>query len=487
MSNLAASGRKGEAILAQRARTRVVLELVSFHSLALGLLVAVPAVPALFEGEFGLAAALLAAGAPAFLAAAVRMRGRPIVKPRKIEALVSVTLTFVLGALLCVPAFVVLGMPLVDALFEAMSAVTTTGLSVAVGSDTWPLSAHLLRAWVQWGGGFAFATLALALVLGPGVVAQRLGAVQKPGQDLLGSTAERARAVLSAYFAISVLAVILAALVSDAPVDAALLALAAVSTGGFAPRPDSLGGYGTGLQVVVVLAVLAGAISMTTYAQTVRRGPMILLRDGEFRVLAMVVLVGMVAVTAIEVLRPDGAGWWESVFTVASAQSTAGFAVGSMDRFHPASILLLILAMLIGGSLGATAGGMKVFRLVFLANCARKGLIRSRLSANALSHLTVFGRRTTQEEGTDVMALVVLFSLSVGVLWILLTLEGYPPIPALFDTVSAFSTVGLSMGVVGPDLPVTAKLCFTLAMLFGRLEFLAVLACLTPSTWIMRV
>ncbi|MDH4539568.1 potassium transporter TrkG [Sulfitobacter faviae] len=55
--------------------------------------------------------------------------------------------------------------------------------------------------------------------------------------------------------------------------------------------------------------------------------------------------------------------------------------------------------------------------------------------------------------------------------------------PALFDTISALSTVGLSTGAVGADMPGDLKLSVAFAMWLGRLEFIAVLALLLPRSW----
>jgi trk system potassium uptake protein TrkH len=63
---------------------------------------------------------------------------------------------------------------------------------------------------------------------------------------------------------------------------------------------------------------------------------------------------------------------------------------------------------------------------------------------------------------------------------------GYPALPALFDVVSATSTVGLSAGVVSQDMAVGYKLLLCLDMLLGRLEILALLVVLYPPTWLGR-
>jgi trk system potassium uptake protein TrkH len=71
-------------------------------------------------------------------------------------------------------------------------------------------------------------------------------------------------------------------------------------------------------------------------------------------------------------------------------------------------------------------------------------------------------------------------------LWAAIAAAGHPPLPALFDAVSALSGVGLSTGVIGPDLQGWLKALAVFAMLLGRIEFFVLIALLLPSTWISR-
>lgn len=476
--------RSGDRITAQTARPRVVMGLVIMHGLVLALLTGVPACVAALEREWALALSLWSAAAIPLTAFFIQRRQSPITAPYRIEGLVAVAGAFLAASVLVTPAFMVLGMAPIAAFFEAVSGVTTTGLSVAEDAQSWPLSGHFLRAWLQWSGGFAFAAVAIAIVVGRGVVALRLGLTESPGDTLLGSTRARARAVLSAYIAISAAVVVTAMLVADRPVDGVLIALSAVSTGGFAPAPDSLGSAGLGLQIVASAGMLAGAVSMTLYATAWREGLRAFLADPELRTLYGFMAAAALVLVAIEGLRAGGIGPWQSLFTVMSAQSTSGFTTVPIDRLSTPSVTLLILCMAIGGSLGSTAGGLKAFRAAFAASAARAALTRTALSPNAVTRLRVFGKAVEGNEGVIMFGLFFLFIFSVFTLWIGLLLTGLEPLPALFDTVSAFSTVGLSAGAIGPELNDGLKLGVAAAMLLGRVEFLAFLALLRPRTWL---
>ncbi|MGF1552938.1 MAG: TrkH family potassium uptake protein [Paracoccaceae bacterium] len=473
----------GSVLVAERARATVVLRLVGMNAPALALFGLVPALVALAEGAWMVALAL-APGVGAALLLWVVARLTRCDEPRPIEGLVSVALSFLLACLAIAPGFHALGMSPVDALFEAVSGVTTTGLSLAKGPADWPLAGHVLRAWSQWLGGFAFIAVALALVIGRGTIARQIGSAEGLAEERASSTRLRAARLLAAYVVFTLMAV--AALVPLAcdPVEGLLVALAAVSTGGFSPRADSLAGESVWFQSATAVAIFLGALSLARL-WSVRSGLGPLVRDGEVRVFALFILFTLAAVLMIEWPR-DLVAPRDVAFAVVSAHTTAGFSTGPTSDLAPASLIVLAAAMAVGGCLGSTAGGLKVFRFAFLLSAARLALLRTRIPESAQSYLRVFGRKTAGGEGTNVMGLVVLYIASLVAVWLLLVVAGVAPMASFFASVSALSGVGLSAGGIAASLPDVAKAGLCVAMLLGRLEFLALIALAAPGTWLRR-
>lgn len=252
----------GADAVAQRARPRVVGLTIAKHAPAFLLLSAPPAIWAAVDGQAALALALTASTVVA-VAAFLITRQAPLPKDlRGIEALVSVALTFLLAALLTAPGFVALGMTPTDAVFEAMSVITTTGLSVVGTPDDWPFAAHFLRAWLQWCGGLVMATAVLALLLPSGLPARRLGRVGIDQGDRISSTKGQARQLLAVYVGLTAVMTILTSLAVPDWKEALTLTLSGISTGGFAPRSDSLASYSALGQGLVILTCVLGATSL---------------------------------------------------------------------------------------------------------------------------------------------------------------------------------------------------------------------------------
>lgn len=473
--------KSGIEIVLQSARADRVLWTLSKHAILMPLVFLPPLVWALFDHAWSFAAALflpIVLGAGLWLA----VYRWPLPKDlRQIEAVVVLALLFILTPILSVPAFMVLGMSALDGLFEGMSALTTTGLSVATNADSWPFSAHVLRSWMQWCGGLAMATAVLAMLIGPGAMARRLGKVNLDAGDRIASTRSRARQLLGAYGGLTILFVVAISASTGSVPEGLLLALSAVSTGGFAYLPDSLGSYSTFTQSLTIVASLSGAMSLLAVA---------LASKGDWSgswALGSVQRVFFWAIGCLAALY--GIVWalgignyYIHAWNMLSAISTAGYSIGEMPT-QPGLLLFFVVVMVVGGDVGSTAGGFKLARLSTMLRAGRHATRVPRLPDNAIAPMREHKQPVKADQLIALLSLLLFYIGFTFALWAGFLAYGYPALPALFDTVSAFSTVGLSTGVIGADNPAPLKAATVLAMLLGRLEFIAILLLILPRTW----
>ncbi|HKI98686.1 MAG TPA: potassium transporter TrkG [bacterium] len=478
------------ATLAYAVRGPVVLKHFGLLSLSLVGLTGVALLPALLEGDWPLAVRLAVVTAVLGLGGWALSRLRVPAHIQVNEALVVVVLVFCTGALALVWPFQAAGLGWLDALFEAVSAITTTGLSTLASVQGHPPTFLFLRAWAQWYGGLVIVVLALALLLEPGHAAKRLTEVEGAQEDLVGGTRLRAQRVLRVYLVLTVVGGLALWLAGASPFDALLHALAAVSTGGFSRYDASLAGLGGWpVQAVTTLICLAGAVSFALYYRAWNEDWRRLPRDRELRLL--LICAGCVALLLAGTMAWSGAYGWRRIVADApllaiSAQTTAGFATLPAGRLDAGSKLVLMAAMFIGGDMGSTAGGIKILRLLVLLRLAWWLVVRTSLPRHAVVQLRVAGERMPPEVMLGVGTVVVLYLAVIVGSWLPFLLAGAPPLDALFDVISALGTVGLSTGVTGPHLAAGLKLVLCLDMLLGRLEVVAVLVLLYPFTWIGR-
>jgi trk system potassium uptake protein TrkH len=466
-------------------RPRVLLRYLGEIVLVLTALTAVPLIVALAFADAG--AAIRYAVVTAALAAGGGALTR-IAAPRDVQAnegMVLVALAFLLSPLAMTWPFMADGLGFADALFETVSGVTTTGLSTVPTLANAAPAFLFARAWTQWYGGLGIVVLSLALVIQPGLVAKGLSAGESGSDDLIGGARARARWTLVVYGTLT-LAFIAGGFASGlAPFDAVLHALAGVSTGGFAPRNASVAPLGGPAQAVVLLGCVAGALPLTFLYGLVRRRRLGLdaVQAATFLVLLGLAVVGLGASLRL------GAGlpWREVVhhapILAASAQSTAGFSSISPSELDRGTLLLLTFFMFVGGSVGSTAGGIKVLRLLVTGAVLRTLLARAGLVRDAVLEPRVTGRRLGPEEIQATLVLIGLFAFFVAASWAPFVYMGYDPVRSFFEVVSAIATVGLSAGVTSHRLPGLLKGVLAIDMLLGRLEIVAWLVALSPGTW----
>jgi len=405
------------------------------------------------------------------------------------EGMVLVALMFLFTPLVMSYPMMGSGLGFLDALFEAVSGVTTTGLSTKATLVDAPQTFLFARAWMQWYGGLGVVVLSLALIMQPGLVAKGLAVTEAESDDLVGGTRAYARRALIVYGFLTALGIIGSWSVGVGVFDAVLYTFAAVSTGGFAPQDGSLATFGWPAQVWITLLCLAGAIPLAFYYRMFKEKRRVAVDFLQLRAVVIASLVVSLAVGAA--MRLTAGMAWPQVLHHApllafSAQTTAGFSSMPCGQLDAGSKLVLIFSMLVGGGAGSTAGGFKLLRLLIAASVFRLILLRTCLPKHAVIEPRLAGRRLQDEEIQAALLLIVLFVAVVALSWLPFVAMGYSPLDSLFEVVSATGTVGLSVGLTSATLPPLLKGMLCVDMLMGRLEIMAWLVMLYPGTWFGR-
>jgi len=405
------------------------------------------------------------------------------------EGMVLVALMFFFTPLVMSYPMMGSGLGFLDAFFEAVSGVTTTGLSTKATLVGAPPVFLFARAWMQWYGGLGIVVLSLALVIQPGLVAKGLAVTEAESDDLVGGTRAHARRVLIVYSFLTGLGIIGSLAVGVRFFDGVLYTFAAVSTGGFAPNDSSLAAFGWPAQVWITLLCLAGAIPLAFWHRMFkekRLGGVDFLQIQTIVIAALVVSLTMGAAMRLS----TGMAWTQILhhapLLALSAQTTAGFSSMPCDQLDAGSKLALIFSMLVGGCFGSTAGGFKLLRLLVAVSVLRVILVRTCLPKHAVIEHRLGGRRLQGEEIHAALLLIVLFVVVVAFSWLPFVAMGFSPLDSLFEVVSATGTVGLSVGVTNETLPALLKGVLCVDMLMGRLEIIAWLMMLYPGTWFGR-
>jgi trk system potassium uptake protein TrkH len=405
------------------------------------------------------------------------------------EAMVVTALIFLFAPLVMTWPTMASGLSFTDALFETISGVTTTGLSVTASVADKSAIFLFSRAWMQWIGGLGIVILFVATMIRPGLAAKSIGDLEDYEEDLVGSTKTHARRVVIVYSILTGFGIIVLGLLGAGWFNSVIYSFSAVSTGGFSPHDASLAGLSSHwLQAMVILLSVAGAIPLVLYFRSFKEGGRVLIRD---RQLQGILIAGLVAALLMALfLTKDGFNWVQAlhhgILNAFSAQTTAGFATLDISQLNAGAKLTLIFSMLLGGGAGSTAGGIKILRLLILIQLLHIFLQRASMPKQAVAEASLGRRRLETDEIQNALSIIFVFLASIGISWLIFVGMGHNSLDSLFEVVSAIGTVGLSSGISAPDLHPILKGVLCADMLLGRLEIIVWLVLFYPRTWIGR-
>ena len=409
------------------------------------------------------------------------------------EGMILAAFFFLLSPLLAAYPMMLTLPNFLDAVFEGMSAVTTTGLSNLTRVEESSSTFLFARAWMQWFGGFGIVALSLAWVVQPGMAAKGLSVTETDADDLIGGTRIHAQRTLAVYTILTGLGILILWALGVNGFHSVLYAFAAISTGGFSPHHDSATGLGGPVQGALILICLMGAFPLAFYHQLYRHKIQKIrkIRGIGFSQQIAVLLGGLIITVLLWAClsAQDMTTWTHSLqqasFLAFSAQTSAGFSNMSLADLDSASKLAMLLAMM-SGATGSTTGGFKVFRLLILLRLLQLVIVRTCLPKNAVTALQLEEKRVQDTDIIHALLIILAFLMVIALSWMPFVAMGYDPLDSLFEVISATGTVGLSVGITSPDLPSPLKIILCLDMLMGRLEVLAWFVLFYPRTWFGR-
>lgn len=381
---------------------------------------------------------------------------------------------------IAVYALPLIGAGLLDvpqAIFESTSGLTTTGLSV-VDVASCPRIMLLHRSMMHYVGGVGL-ILVLSCIVNDSH-GLKLYSAEGHTERLLSGTSSSARMVLLLYTGIILIGA-LAYMIAGMPAfDAVNISISAVSTGGFAVRPDSMASYGGfAIQLITIILMIAGATNFLLN---------FLLFQGKFRAFVrhaetlpyLGIIIAGTALFAALLLAGGQAGSPSNALqtglfqTVAVMTSTGLQTIPQFDTLAPSILYMLVFLMIVGGEAGSTSGGIKVYRLVVYS----RGLIwslrdrfghRRRVYSNKINR---FGKRIecTENEIASVQTFVGAYIGLLVICGFVFALFGASVGDAIFEAASCLGNTGISVGFLCAGSPPAVLLTGSIAMLLGRLE-----------------
>lgn len=366
-----------------------------------------------------------------------------------------------------------------QAVFEAVSGWTTTGLSVVDVTK----ASHLVLLWrsnMQLAGGAGLAIIMLAAIAGP--VGPGLTLAEGRSDQLAPHVRESAKLVVVIYSGYAVVGTLAYWMAGMTFFDAVNHCFPAISTGGFSTRVESIGYWDSPvIELVTMVLMFFGNMNFLTAYLLLQGKLRTVSRNGELRVMATVTPLLALAVFFLVCrdLYPSlGKGARVAIFETFSALTTTGFSTVSYSNWNSLGILSLVVLMLIGGGTCSTAGGIKQYRIYILFKSLLWELRSAFLPGSAVVENYVWQGEwkdyikdsRIRQVANFVFLYLATFFLGSGIL----CAYGYGIGESLFEFASSVGTVGLSIGVTTADAPAGVLWTETLGMFLGRLEFMVI-------------
>ncbi|MAE61142.1 MAG: potassium transporter [Planctomycetaceae bacterium] len=398
----------------------------------------------------------------------------------------------------------------VDAYFEAMSGLTTTGATVIADIPAVPHSLLLWRALTQWLGGLGIVVLFVAVLPSLGVGARKLYRFEAPGpatESVRPQIRETARVLWLIYFGLTVVEASLLKLAGMSWFDAVAHTFATLSTGGFSTQNASMGYFPSIWidSIVIVFMVLAG-VNFGLFYHLIRGQWRVLWKDTELRVYMLVLLIASVIVAASlvggrihsmsggEAAAADaslGEAARHGVFQVVSIQTTSGFCTADFNWWAFVPQAVLVLLMFVGASAGSTGGGIKIIRIIILFKvlwAEVERVFRPHVVRSIKVGRSVINAELRQSTLAYILGILLLFLIGAGALMLLEASPGIDFKTAATASAATLNNIGPGLGMVGATenyarFSTPSKLVLSLLMALGRLELFAILVLFTPRFW----
>jgi len=382
-----------------------------------------------------------------------------------------------------------------DAVFEAVSGLTTTGATVLSNIDLLPHAILYYRQQLHLLGGMGVVILAVAILpmLGIGGLQLYQAEIPGPAKDtkLTPRIAGTAKALWVIYFGLTT-ACALSYCIAGMPLFNAIgESFSTVSTGGFAMHDQSFGYYNSALiNYIGAIFMFLGGTNFTLHFVAIQRGTLkIFWQDEEFRVYCRILFVGSLVTIFILFLygtyQQPNETLSKGLFNAISLATTTGLTVTKFQLWPSFIPLMFMVLGVIGGCASSTTGGIKVVRLLLLF---RQGIreVRRLIHPNAIIPVKLSGHNVSDPLIQAIWGFIAAFLLLFVSLALILAALGMDIESILGALVACMANVGVGIGTIADGFGQLSEPCkwiLAFAMILGRLEIFTVLVLFMSDFW----
>ena len=384
-------------------------------------------------------------------------------------------------------------MSLTDAVFEAVSGITTTGSTVMTNLQESPPGILLWRAILQWLGGIGIIVMALSVLPFLKVGGMQLFQTESSeSEKALPRAAQLAASIGIIYLGLTIACMFAYQFSGMGSFNAWAHAMTTIATGGFSTFDSSFGHHEAAYaELTAIVFMLLGGLPFILYVKALSGNWKALFNDTQVRTFLTIVIVSTLSIVLYLTMQnsePFIDALRRASFNVVSIITGTGYTNGDYNAWGGFAVTVIFFLMVVGGCAGSTTCGMKVFRfqvLYAVTITQLKQLIHPHgIFTPHYNHSPI-----PKGVASSVMSFFFVYAICFTLLAVALSFIGLDFMTAMSGAVTSISNVGPGLGdIIGPTgtfepLPDSAKWVMCIGMLLGRLELFTVLVLFLPAFW----
>ena len=380
----------------------------------------------------------------------------------------------------------------INAFFESMSGITTTGSTVISNLNEMPKSILLWRAILQWLGGIGIIIMAITLMPIMNVGGMQLFKISNndSSEKILPKSKEIALRLIYIYTSLTFFCGLTYKIFGMNLFDSITHSMTTIATGGFSNYNESIGFFNSVyIEISAMIFIILGSLPFIAYIKFISGDKKILFNDIQIRTFFKIIIFSIIILSIYLMISSSKEFNFRSViFNIISILTGTGYVNAEFDTWGSFTLILFLLLMFIGGCAGSTTCGVKIFRIqilyLFIINQLKKiiypkGVFVLKYDKNPIDNKFI----------SSIISFIYMYLLIFFVLTALLSLTGLDFVTSISGAATSISNVGPGLGsIIGPNgdfstLPDSSKWILTFGMILGRLELFAILVLFLPSFW----
>lgn len=374
-----------------------------------------------------------------------------------------------------------------DALFEAVSGLSTTGATIFIDVEVLDKSLLFWRSLTHFVGGMGVLAFVMAIIpLSKKDKSMHLLKAEMPGPSvakLVPSIKKTLFFLYYIYIGLTLTEIVLLIIGKTPVFDSFLISFGTAGTGGFALLNTSIASYTTFSKWVITIFMLLFGINFNIYFLILIKDIKNVLKSEELRTYIIIYLlaVAFIVLNTYQMFDNISDAILEGAFHMSSFMTSTGYSIGDVNIYPTSCRIIVLLLMLVSACAGSTCGGFKMSRLIICLKKIRRDLTKL-IHPNMIKEITFEGKKVdedTIDSTTSFLLLYVLFIIAIMFIISLdpidLNLSGI--INATFTT---FANVGLCFDISNfQAFSDFSKIILSIGMLLGRLELFPLIVLIT--------